>query len=452
MTMEKSDRWLVVIAAALGWDLLQRRSGTPRPGGSLSASDFRRAESLFPALTCPFQSTLRTALPPSGHGVWLNGLYDRRLARPTFWEQHAGLSHGLRVWNDRRAGGARVALLFWQQSLGESADLVLSPRPVHRHHGGMIQDCLDRPAGVYAELCADLGGPFPLHRYWGPAAGAASSRWIADATRALMARKERAPDLLFTYLPHLDYDLQRYGPDSPQAIQALDETLSLLSNLWMDATARGYRVLITGDYSIAPVTRPPAFPLRALREAGLFETHAVRGRVYPDFFHSRAVALCDHELAAVYARDAESARAARDALERMDGFGGFAECPPPAGRPAWSDQSPDFIVLAEPGSWCAYPWWDSAREAPDYAGHVDIHNKPGYDPCELFWGWPPGRISANPARVRGTHGRGGPGRDIAWAVSDPAGWDDTRTAESLARTLARQWSPASADLLKGIAP
>lgn len=437
--MDVNDRWLVVVTAALGWDLLQRHSAAPRSGGGLTAADFRRAESLFPALTCPFQATLRTALPPSGHGIWFNGLYDRRLARPLFWEQHAALARGPRIWSGRRARGQRVAVLFWQQSLGEDADVVISPRPVHRHHGGMIPDCLDRPPGLYGELCAALGGSFPLHRYWGPLAGAASSRWIAGAARTLMARDDAAPDLLFAYLPHLDYDLQRHGPESPHAVQALDEAMSLLSHLWTEAAARGYRTLITGDYAIAPVTRPPAHPLRALHDAGLFQTHTVRGRSYPDFFHSRAVALCDHELAAVFARDADSARAARAALERMPGFGGFAECPPAAARPAGSDPAPDFIVLAEPGAWCMYPWWTSAREAPDYAGHVDIHSKPGYDPCELFHGWPPGRISMNPARIRGTHGRGGPGRDIAWAVSDPAGFDGVRSVGDLARALARRW-------------
>ena len=37
------------------------------------------------------------------------------------------------------------------------------------------------------------------------------------------------------------------------------------------------------------------------------------------------------------------------------------------------------------------------REAPDFASHVDIHNKPGYDPKELFF--------FNKGVVKGTHGR-----------------------------------------------
>ncbi len=63
----------------------------------------------------------------------------------------------------------------------------------------------------------------------------------------------------------------------------------------------------------------------------------------------------------------------------------------------------------------AYPWWEDVKEAPDYARHVDIHSKPGYDPCELFAAWPPGTVSGDFARVRGTHGRTGDDRKIAWA-------------------------------------
>jgi hypothetical protein len=68
--------------------------------------------------------------------------------------------------------------------------------------------------------------------------------------------------------------------------------------------------------------------------------------------------------------------------------------------------SGELILLAEKGAWFAYPWWEAPQEAPDYANHVDIHNKIGFDPCELFWGrlLPPG-ITTDAARVQGTHGR-----------------------------------------------
>ena len=40
-----------------------------------------------------------------------------------------------------------------------------------------------------------------------------SSRWIADA--ALHTLEHVKPSLTLVYLPHLDYDHQRFGPDDP---------------------------------------------------------------------------------------------------------------------------------------------------------------------------------------------------------------------------------------------
>ena len=42
-------------------------------------------------------------------------------------------------------------------------------------------------------------------------------------------------------------------------------------------------------------------------------------------------------------------------------------------------------LCPQPDAWFAYPFWLDDRLAPDYARTVDIHRKPGYDPCELFF-------------------------------------------------------------------
>ncbi len=85
------------------------------------------------------------------------------------------------------------------------------------------------------------------------------------------------------------------------------------------------------------------------------------------------------------------------------------------------------MVLAEATAWFAYPYWLDDRLAPDFARTVDIHRKPGYDPCELFFDPTPAAgprvarlvrlvqkklgfrtlfdvIPLDPALVRGSHG------------------------------------------------
>ena len=90
-------------------------------------------------------------------------------------------------------------------------------------------------------------------------------------------------------------------------------------------------------------------------------------------------------------------------------------------------RSGDLVLLPEPGAWFAYPWWSDDAQAPDYARTVDIHRKPGYDPCELLLDAGPLATTAkvtwfllrkrlglrallrctplDASRIRGTHGR-----------------------------------------------
>jgi predicted AlkP superfamily pyrophosphatase or phosphodiesterase len=409
--MPVNKKLLVVNVAGLGWELVSRHQP---PTGAFA---FRQAETVFPAVTCTVQASFRTASLPKDHGMIANGLLFRHIQRAMFWEQAAALVIGPRLWNGARRAGKKVGLLFWQQSLGEQADFILTPKPIHKHHGGMIQDCYSQPQDLYERLSGTIGRPFDLKNYWGPLASVRANEWIVDATCEIMRAHDLAPDLLFTYLPGLDYDLQRHGPNHRKSFQCLEKSYADFSNLWKHAEAYGYDVLLFGDYNIEQVSGGPVFLNRRLREAGLFATRSVEDAAYPDFFTSGAFAIVDHQVAHVYCDDEPSIRRAEDALKHFEGVGEILNRRDQHEAGLDLARSGDLVLVAEKGHWFAYPWWTERREAPDYAAHVDIHNKPGYDPCELFFGWPPMNVSTNASRVRGTHGRRGPGTGIAWASS-----------------------------------
>lgn len=397
------SKLLVISVAGLGYDLaaaLERKHGKSAfPGGALHP-----AASVFPAVTCTAQASFRTAAPPTRHGMVANGFFDRRWRKAAFWEQASSLVEGERIWHAFRAAGRTVGLVFWQQSMGEDADLVLTPAPIHKHGGGTILDCYSQPAALYPRLRRTLG-EFPLARYWGPLASARVGDWIADATADVM--RHEAPDLLLAYLPTLDYDLQRHGPNHPRAAAAADRLRAQLQRLATAADKAGYDLLFWGDYAIAPCQGPALLPNLSLHETGLFQVRSVRGRAYPDFHRSRAFALCDHEVAHLYVREA------RDLPTLRAWASAFTEaaCVPPATEERHPNGG-DLVLIAAPGRWFAYPWWRDPREAPDYARHIDIHNKPGFDPCELNFSWFPPGISLDTTRIRGTHGR--PERPVAW--------------------------------------
>jgi predicted AlkP superfamily pyrophosphatase or phosphodiesterase len=403
--MPEKRKLLVVDVAALGWNLVSH------------LPEFRSARAIFPAVTCPVQASFRTGKETGAHGLVANGLFFEDLRKVLFWEQSSRLVEGPRIWDDFRAKGGKVGLMFWQQALGEAVDLVVSPWPVHKHSGGMIQSCHAQPVGLEERLNEKIGRPFNLMNYWGPLANHKSSDWIVDAICAVMEMPDVAPDVLLTYIPHLDYDLQRYGPDSHEADRALDIVLGYLERLKTAAAENGYDWLIFGDYAIEPVTEGAVFPNRRLREAGLFGTRDVRGMAYPDFYSGRAFAVSDHGLAHVYCRDAAAVAEAKTALETLPGVAEVLDKTQQEARTLAHRRSGDLILVAAPGTWFAYPWFTDRKEAPDFAGHVDIHNKPGYDPCELFFGWPPGTVSFNTDKIHGTHGSNRPGMEIAWMSS-----------------------------------
>jgi hypothetical protein len=49
-----------------------------------------------------------------------------------------------------------------------------------------------------------------------------------------------------------------------------------------------------------------------------------------------------------------------------------------------TERAGDFIAISKPDAWFTYYFWENDTAAPDYARSIDIHRKPGYDPCELF--------------------------------------------------------------------
>ena len=380
---------LTVMAAGLGYGLLERNGMT-----EIAGLKFAPKASVFPAVTCVAQATLRTGLAPSEHGMISNGYWSDELQKPIFWEQSCRLVKGERVW------GKKSGVFFFQQSLGEDVELIVSPAPIHKHGGGMIMSCYTKPTGM-VDVLTKLCGKFPLWRYWGPLASPKIGRKCISYFEEMTNIHD--VDEAYLYLPTLDYAAQKYGPDSSAAKSALKEFRRQLERIADIAMHRGCELKVMGDYEITEVTAEPVLPNVILRREGFFRTRTVGGMSYPDFYQSTAFAMCDHEVCIIVGPEREKA------AEMLAGTGEFESSYPQRPRcealangsagqcPRSEGAAGTVILLAKQGSWCGYEWWTDKREAPDFASHVDIHNKPGYDPKELFF--------FNKGVVKGTHGR-----------------------------------------------
>jgi predicted AlkP superfamily pyrophosphatase or phosphodiesterase len=338
---------------------------------------------VLPAVTCSVQATLLTGELPSGHGIVGNGWYVRDLGEVLLWRQHNALVGGDKLWDAARRAhpGYTVANICWWYAMGARVDWTVTPRPVYHADGRKDPDCYTDPPGLHDELTAALG-TFPLFSYWGPGAGLASSAWICRAAEHVMARHD--PDLTLVYVPHLDYDLQRYGPAAAAAATAAASLDAVLGPLLDAAAARGATVVALSEYGITQADQPVGIN-RALRSDGLLRTYTQAGMEYLDPWTSRAFAVADHQIAHVYVADPADLPAVRKLCTSLPGVADVLDGPAKAAHGLDHPRAGELVLVAEPGAWFTYYYWLDDTSAPDFARLVEIHRKPGYDPAELFF-------------------------------------------------------------------
>jgi predicted AlkP superfamily pyrophosphatase or phosphodiesterase len=357
----------------------------------------RRLSEAMPAVTCTAQATILTGHWPDRHGIVGNGWLWRDTGEVRFWQQSNRLLEAEPVYATlrRRAAERGVALrsakLFWWYNQGAAVDVSVTPKPYYGSDGNKAFGIYGTPAGLTERLEKDLG-PFPFPTFWGPMAGLPCTEWIARCA-AQVLRDER-PDLAFVYLPHLDYYPQRFGPDGcdmPRLVRELDNACAPLLDA---AESAGARVWVVSEYGHVQVDQPVLLN-RALRQAGLLIVRPGPFGENLDTFDSRAFAVCDHQLAHVYVKESADVERVREVLAAIPGVARVLAGDERAELHLVHPRAGELIALAQPRAWFAYPFWLDDRHAPDYARTVDIHRKPGYDPCELFFDprlwWPKGR-------------------------------------------------------------
>ncbi len=337
---------------------------------------------VLPAVTCTAQASYLTGTLPKDHGIVGNGWYFRDLAQVMFWRQSNQLVAGEKVWETarRRDPAVTCANMFWWYNMYSSADWSVTPRPIYPADGRKIPDIYGFPADLTARLTADIG-TFPFFNFWGPNADIRSSNWIAEAS--LRIDEWMSPSLHLIYLPHLDYNMQRIGPDDDR-IRADVRAIDAVCGRVIDRLrARGRRIIVLSEYGLTTVTRPVHIN-RALREAGLLVVREELGTDALDTGASQAFAVADHQIAHIYVRNAARIGETKALVERLQGVESVLEGTGIAAHGLNHERSGELVAIAAADAWFTYYYWLDDRRAPDFARTVDIHRKPGYDPAELF--------------------------------------------------------------------
>lgn len=366
----------------------------------------------FPCVTSCVQASMWTGAPPSRHGIIANGFFHRDRGEVEFWVGRNGLIQRPQVWDALGQRGITSAVWHAQNIKDAAADFLVTPAPIHEPDGTTKLWCYSKPDGLYQQMLDAGLEHFPLQHYWGPLSGIQSTRWILNGV--LWLHRLHRPQFHWVYLPHLDYAGQKFGPNSPQAaaaVRELDGELAAFVGAIREF-AGAVDFIVAGEYAMTEVSGV-IYPNRILRQAGWLTVREEHGREFLDTRSTPAFAMVDHQLAHLYVNDVARAAGkgghspAEDLAALFYGMQGIAGVYAGARRAEIGmdhSRAGDVILVAEDTHWFAYYWWLDDAAAPPFAQTVDIHNKPGYDPVELFFDPVARAIPLTPGLVKGSHG------------------------------------------------
>ena len=355
---------------------------TPFIKSFLEKGEAAYIEPVLPGVTCAVQSTYVTGKWPAEHGIVGNGWYFKDECEVKFWRQSNKLVQQPKLWDDlkEKYPDFTCANHFWWYNMYSNVDFSITPRPNYLADGRKIPDVYSYPPQLRDDMQKALG-TFPLFEFWGPKTTINSSKWIADA--ALLTDKKHNPDLTLIYLPHLDYNLQRYGLDFEIISKDLQEIDTVVEQLVKHYEALNARVILLSEYGITNVNRPVHLN-RILRREGMIAVREERGLELLDAGESDAFAVADHQIAHVYCKDSKDIARVAKIIKSVEGVEKVLYGDDLKNYHINHERCGDIVVVADKDSWFTYYFWLDDSKAPDYARMVDIHKKPGYDPVEMM--------------------------------------------------------------------
>ena len=355
---------------------------TPFIKSFLKKNNLSLIKPTLPAVTCTAQSNYLTGKPPSLHGIVGNGWYFKDLCEVKFWQQSNKLVQQEKLWDVLKKENKNFTCsnMFWWYNMYSNVDFSVTPRPNYLADGRKIPDIYSSPVKLRETLQNKLG-KFPLFNFWGPKTSIKSTKWIADAS--IITDKLHNPMLTLIYLPHLDYNIQRYGIDFSKISKDLNEIDSVIKFLVNYYEKKKCKIILLSEYGITNVNNPIHLN-RVLRNNGLLQTRVERGLELLDAGASKAFGVADHQICHIYLNDKSIKDKVKTLIEKQKGVEKVLAAAEIKKNQLNHERSGDLIVIADKNSWFTYYYWNEKEKAPDFARIVDIHKKPGFDPVELF--------------------------------------------------------------------
>jgi hypothetical protein len=377
----KMKRICIIDIAGLSRRLISGRSGlwvdslTPAAGGAMQPT--------LPAVAPSVQASMTTGRPPGQHGVIAGGLFRRQSQRLSLSERSNTLLSKKRFWQGRSLPARpNVALVFWSNPLAGGGDIVLGASTYACSCGKISA----QPVGL-RERITETCGEFDCDSISGPTASWRSSEWIATAASEIW-RSDR-PDLMWVYLPGVDFELVRGGvventASVDDALSAVDKWAHQLADV---ISADDGEVVVVSDGGYTDVSMA-VYPNLALRQAGLLIARETPEGMEVDIEASEVIAMVDHQIAHLYCDSESSAERAAAVLAELDGVDAIVPRGDLFCAGLGHDRAGERVAIAKPNAWFA----------------------PG--PCRdggssTILGYDPASIGVDASSVRASRGRGG---------------------------------------------
>ena len=242
---------------------------------------YARVTGVLPTVTYPSHTTLITGVPPRLHGIGANTYFDPEERSGGAWRWYAAEVQVPTLVSGARARGIKTGSVSWPVSVGAFADWSVPEfwRPGSEHRSDLrLLELLASP-GVLQEAAADRGRSFG---------------WpLTDDDRTDMAvhiLKRHRPQLLLLHIFDLDDKEHDFGPMTPEAKQAVEDSDGHIGQVLAALDETGLReqtlVAIVSDHGFLPCTQNVR-PNALLREAGLLAVNE-KGKIvkWQAVFHS----------------------------------------------------------------------------------------------------------------------------------------------------------------------
>ncbi|MDP6635820.1 MAG: alkaline phosphatase family protein [Phycisphaerae bacterium] len=387
-------RLCTIDIAGLSRRLVSQQTGlwvdslTPGAGGAMRPT--------FPAVAPSVQASMTTGREPGRHGVVSGGVFRRQSKNLSLLERSNTLLRKKRFWRWRDLPQSpSVALVFWSNPLAGGGDIVLGASTYACQCGKVSH----QPLGLYDRI-AETCGQFDCDTVSGLTASWKGSQWIASAAGEIWRTDK--PDLMWVYLPGVDFELVRGGvvDNTASAGEALADVDQYASRLAEAVRADGGEVVVVSNGGYSDVSHA-ACPNRILRDAGLLAVRETPDGIDVDIESSQALALVDHQFAHLYCVDEAAADRAADALADMEGLDAILPRSEVFCSGLGHDRAGERVAVARPEAWFAPRWMRSDEQRTGEKAPAPL----GYDPCELICSDSAPKVGAEESSVRASRGR-----------------------------------------------